>query len=169
MATESNWFQKRPNRPAVPTTGDMQGTGRLVSSWRRYELFSLSCVEEAGLKFRLFCCTEPRTTMNAAPSNLDSPLQNRIAAVKSSLRCFVYSLIGLVPLIGIPFAVAAIVRSRQVQKAVSSDWNPGDRYLNAARRIGPLGILTSAIFVFLVGFALPAFWRDLGAYSFGST
>jgi hypothetical protein len=107
--------------------------------------------------------------MNTAPSNPDSPLQNRIATVKSSLRCFVYSLIGLVPLIGIPFAVAAIVRSRQVQQAARSDWNPGDRYLNAARRIGPLSILTSAIFVFLVGFVLPVFWRDLGACSFGST
>jgi hypothetical protein len=102
--------------------------------------------------------------MNATPSTPDSPLQTRIAAVKSSLRCFVYSLIGLVPLIGIPFAAAAIVRSRQVQKALRSD-----RYLNAARRIGPLGFLTSAIFVLLVGFVLPAFWRDLGACSFGST
>ena len=147
----------------------MQGTGDLVSSLHRNDLFSLSCVEEAGLKFRLFCCTRPSTTMKAAPSNPDSPLQNRIAAVKSSLRCFVYSLIGLVPLIGIPFAVAAIVRSRQVRRAVSSNWNPGDRYLNAARRIGPLGFLTSAIFVLLVGFLLPAFWRDLGSCSFGST
>jgi hypothetical protein len=107
--------------------------------------------------------------MKAASSNSDSPLQNRIAAVKSSLGCFVYSLVGLVPLIGIPFAVAAIIRSRQVQKAVRSDWNPGDRYLNAAQRIGPLGFLTSAIFLLLVGFVLPAFWRDLGACSFGST
>jgi hypothetical protein len=107
--------------------------------------------------------------MKTAPSNSDSPLGQRIAAVKSSLRCFVYSLIGLVPLIGIPFAVAAIVRSRQVQKAGSLDWNPADRYLRAARRIGPLGFLSSAIFLFLVGFVLPALWRDLGACSFGST
>jgi hypothetical protein len=107
--------------------------------------------------------------MKAAPSNSDSPLGQRIAAVKSSLRCFVYSLIGLVPLIGIPFAVTAIVRSRQVQKAGSLDWNPADRYLRAARRIGPLGFLTSAIFLFLVGFVLPALWRDLGACSSGSS
>jgi hypothetical protein len=147
----------------------MRGTGDLVCSSHRNDLFSLSCVEEAGLKFRLFCFKRRRTTMKAAPSNSDSPLQNRIAAVKSSLRCFVYSLIGLVPLIGIPFAVAAIVRSRQVQKAISSDWNPGDRYLNAAGRIGPLSFLTSAIFLLLVGLVLPAFWRDLGACSFGST
>ena len=107
--------------------------------------------------------------MKAAPTNSDSPLGHRIAAVKSSLRYFVYSLIGLVPLIGIPFAVAAIVQSRQVQKAGSVDWNPADRYLSAARRIGPLGFLTSAGFLILVGFILPALWRELGGCSSGST
>ena len=107
--------------------------------------------------------------MKAAPSNSDSPLGPRIAAVKSSLRYFVYSLIGLVPLVGIPFAVAAMVQSRQAQRAGSVDWNPADRYLSAARRIGPLGFLTSAGFLILVGFILPALWRELGACSSGST
>ena len=107
--------------------------------------------------------------MKAAPANSDSPLGHRIAAVRSSLRCFVYSLVGLVPLIGIPFAVAAIVKSRQVREASIFDWNPADRYLRAARRLGPLGFLTTAIFLFLVSFVLPALWRDLGACSFGST
>ena len=107
--------------------------------------------------------------MKAASPSSDPPLGQRIAAVKSSLRCFVYSLIGLVPLIGIPFAVAAIVRSRQVQEGGSLDWNPADRYLSAARRLGPLGFLTSAAFLFLVGVVVPALWRDWGGCSFGST
>ena len=107
--------------------------------------------------------------MKAAPSNSDSPLGHRIAAVKSSLRSFVYSLIGLVPLIGIPFAVAAIVQSRQVPKAGSVDWNAADRYRRAAGRIGPLGFLASAGFLILVGFILPALWRELGGCSSGST
>ncbi len=105
--------------------------------------------------------------MKAAPSNSGSASGHRIAAVESSLRCFVYSLIGLVPLIGIPFAAAAIARSRQVPKAGGSDWNPADRYLTAARRLGPLGFLTSAIFVILVGCVLPAVLRDLGGGSSG--
>ena len=107
--------------------------------------------------------------MNAAPSNPETPLGHRIAAVKSSLRCFVYSLIGLVPLIGIPFAVAAMVQSRQMQKAGTVDWNPADRYRNAARRLGPMGFLTSAVFLLLVCGILPALWRELGAGSSGST
>ena len=107
--------------------------------------------------------------MKAAPSNSDSPLGRRIATVKSSVRCFVYSLIGLIPLVGIPFVAAAMVRSRVVPKADSLDWNPADRYLSAARRIGPLGFLTNTIFLFLVGFILPALWRDWTGCFHGST
>jgi hypothetical protein len=135
----------------------------------------ITALEKSGFQLRLtghptrWTIDGRRRTMNAAPSNPDSPLGHRIAAVTSSLRCFVYSLIGLVPLIGIPFAVAAIVRSRQVPKTDGLDWNPAERYLSAARRLGPLGFLTSAIFLFLVGFVLPALWRDLGACSFRST
>jgi hypothetical protein len=103
--------------------------------------------------------------MNTTPANSNSPLGQRIAAVTSSLRCFVYSLIGLVPLIGIPFAVAAIVKSRQMQKASSPDWNPADRYLSASRRLAPVSFLTSVIFLVLVVFVLPAMWQDLGACS----
>jgi len=107
--------------------------------------------------------------MKAAPSNTDSPLGRRIATAISSVCCFVYSLIGLIPLVGIPFAAAAMVRSRQVRKADSLGWNPADRYLSAARRIGPLGFLTNTIFLFLVGFVLPALWRDWTGCFHGST
>jgi len=105
--------------------------------------------------------------MHAAPSDSESPLRRRIAAIELSLRCFVYSLIGLVPLIGIPFALAAIVRSRQVPKADTLDWNPADRYLGAARRLGPLSFLTTAVFLFLACTVIPALFRDCGAYSSG--
>ncbi len=107
--------------------------------------------------------------MPTAPSSADLPAGKRIAAVESSVRCFVYSLIGLIPVIGLPFAVAATVRGRQEPGAEGSDWNPAARYLSAARRLGPLGFLTSAIFVFLAVCVLPALWRDLGACSFGPT
>jgi hypothetical protein len=107
--------------------------------------------------------------MSAVPPNSDSPLGQRIVAATSSLRCFVYSLVGLVPLIGIPFAVAAIVKSRQVEEGSRPDWNPADRYLKAARRLAPVSFLTSAIFLFLAVFVLPALWQDLGACSFRST
>jgi hypothetical protein len=103
--------------------------------------------------------------MNTPPPDSGSELKERIATVKSSLRCFVYSLVGLVPLIGIPFSIAAIVRSRQMPEAQSGGWNPGDRYLKAARRLGPLGFLTSAIFLLVVFCALPALFGDGAGFS----
>jgi hypothetical protein len=107
--------------------------------------------------------------MKAAPPDSDSPLRRRIAAIELSLRCFVYSLVGLVPLVGLPFAMAAIVRSRRVPKADAPDWNPANRYLAAARRLAPLGFLTSAVFLVLAGVVLPAVFRDWAACSHGST
>ena len=107
--------------------------------------------------------------MQTAPSSSDSPSGKRIAAVKSSLRCFVYGLLGLVPVIGLPFAVAATLRGRQVPGAEGPDWNPADRYLGAARRLGPVGFLTSATFVIFAICVLPALWGGIGACSFGPT
>ena len=91
----------------------------------------------------------------------------RINAVAASLRGFVYSLIGLVPLVGIPFATAAILKTRKVPGVENLDWNPADRYLKTARRLGPLGFLTSAIFLVLVMVVLPALLQGDGGCSTG--
>ena len=91
----------------------------------------------------------------------------RINAVAASLRCFVYSLIGLVPLVGIPFATAAIVKTRKVPGVENLDWNPADRYLKTARRLGPFGFLTSAVFLVLVMVVLPALLNGAGGCSSG--
>ncbi len=95
--------------------------------------------------------------------------EHRVAVIQSSLRCFVYGVIGLVPLIGIPFAMATIVQSRHLRKTKRQDWNPAERYLTAARGLGPLGFLTSTVFLCLVGLIVPALWRELGSCSSGST
>lgn len=102
-----------------------------------------------------------------------SPIQNlalkkRIEITRASLCCFGYSLIGLVPLIGIPFSLAALAQIPKARKAAGSDWNPADRYLAAARRIAPLGFLTSIAFLVIIGLVIPALWRDATCSS-GST
>ncbi len=110
--------------------------------------------------------TQP--TMKSAQSSPGSPARNKIQSIESSIRCFIYSLAGLVPLIGLPFSLAAIIQSRKVRKAVAG-WNPADRYLSAASAIGPLGFLTTIGFLIVVCVILPAIWRDLGACRSAST
>jgi hypothetical protein len=106
--------------------------------------------------------------MNTARSNLSSPPGDRIETIKLSLRSYVYSLVGLVPIVGIPFAVLAISLSRKA-RATSADWNPADRYLNAARRLGPLGLLMTVGFLVLVVGVLPALWSELPGCAPGSS
>ena len=64
--------------------------------------------------------------------------------------------------------MAAIVRCRKVPKTDTPDWNPAERYLSAARRLGPLGFLTTAVFLWLACSVLPALLRDCGTYPSGS-
>jgi hypothetical protein len=107
--------------------------------------------------------------MKAAPPVPDSPPGKRIEVFDASLRCFVYSLVGLLPLIGLPFSLAAMLQSQKTARAAGADWNPAQRYLRAARRVGPLGFLTSAGFLLVVGVVLPALWGELISCGRGST
>jgi hypothetical protein len=107
--------------------------------------------------------------MNAAPSDSETSAPRRIAVIRSSVRCFVYSLIGLVPGLGLPFAVAAIVRCRKLRATSGVEWNPAGGYVTAARRLAILGFLASVAAVVLVCFILPAIGPDLGWGASGSS
>ncbi len=67
----------------------------------------------------------------------------KIRMLKSSLRCFVYGLLGLIPLWGLPFAIAALVISGKVRVQEKRFWNAARPY-----RIG--GVVCAA--------AGPIFW-----------
>jgi hypothetical protein len=107
--------------------------------------------------------------MNVPPPIPETPPASNIAAIKASLRCFVYSLIGLVPVVGLPFSVAAILQCRKVERAARAQWNPAQGYLRAARRIGPLGFLTTAGCLLAACVLVPGLWQGLTACASGST
>ena len=82
----------------------------------------------------------------------------KIAMLESSMRCFVYGLLGLLPLIGLPFALLAL-------------WNGGKArvqekvYWNAARQYRILGVACAGfgsiiwsilIIIYLARYCLPA-------------
>jgi hypothetical protein len=101
----------------------------------------------------------------------DSPLARNIQAIKASLRSFVYSLAALVPVVGLPFLLAAMMQSRKAERAARSGWNPAARYLRAANGIAPLGLLTTAASLFLVFVVVPGLYQGLTdlTYARGST
>ncbi len=102
---------------------------------------------------------------NTPPPIPDSPLVKSIEAIKASLRCFVYSLAALVPVVGLPFLLAAMIQSRKAERAACSGWNPASRYLRAANGIAPLGLLTTAASLFVVFVVVPGFSQGLADWT----
>jgi hypothetical protein len=54
--------------------------------------------------------------------------QTKIRMLKSSMRCFVFGLLGLIPLIGLPFALAALWISGRVRAQEKQMWNAAQPY-----------------------------------------
>jgi len=52
----------------------------------------------------------------------------KIRMLKSSLRCFVFGVLGLLPVIGLPFAIAALVVSARVRAGQRKFWNAARPY-----------------------------------------
>jgi hypothetical protein len=52
----------------------------------------------------------------------------KIELIESSLRCFDYGLIGLLPVIGIPMAFLSAAQYRRVKRGQGDTWNPAHRY-----------------------------------------
>ena len=68
----------------------------------------------------------------------------KIQMLKSSLKCLVYGLLGLLPVIGLPFAVAALVISGRVRVRQKKFWN-------AARPYWIFGVVCGCLGTFLWG------------------
>jgi hypothetical protein len=52
----------------------------------------------------------------------------KIQMLKSSMRCFVFGMLGLIPLIGLPFALAALWISGRVRVKEKQSWNAARPY-----------------------------------------
>lgn len=82
----------------------------------------------------------------SADTNLDSAT-DRIELVERSLRCFVFGLIGLVPVLGLPFGIAAIVKSVRLKRRSGERWNPAQSYAKGGSLCATLGIVLTLIAV----------------------
>ena len=70
----------------------------------------------------------------------------KITMLKGSLRCFAYGLLGLLPVIGIPFAIAALWRAGKVRSLEKQFWNAAGPY----RTWGIICAATGLVFWFAV-------------------
>lgn len=88
-------------------------------------------------------------TPPALPTN--EAAEARIAMIEGSLRAFWLSLVGLVPLFGIPFAIAACVAAFRARRRSRGGelWNPAGRYWVAAMSLAFLTVLLHGLGILL--------------------
>jgi hypothetical protein len=80
------------------------------------------------------------------------PAMDKVDAIQCSLRCFTVGLFGLLPLLGIPFAIVALANYFKVRRGFAGQWNPAQRYLRWGITCALGGtFLTVVITVVLVG------------------
>jgi len=78
---------------------------------------------------------------------MNTDAEAKIRMLKNSLRCFVCGLLGLLPVIGLPFAFAALVLSGQVRAGQKKYWN-------AARPYWIWGVISAVAGTLFWGFIL---------------
>jgi len=59
---------------------------------------------------------------------MNTDAEAKVRMLQSSLRCFVFGLLGLLPVIGIPFAIAALWISGRVRVKEKQLWNAARPY-----------------------------------------
>jgi hypothetical protein len=55
---------------------------------------------------------------------------DRADLIRTSLRCFMMGLFGMLPVIGIPMAIMAMVDYCRAKSGRGIEWNPAQRYLS---------------------------------------
>jgi hypothetical protein len=75
---------------------------------------------------------------------------DKIDLIRRSLRCFACGMIGLLPFIGIPFAVAAIWDFRRAFFGKSNLWNAAGPYLHFGFACAMAGILLDLLIVIAI-------------------
>jgi hypothetical protein len=78
---------------------------------------------------------------------MNADTEAKIKLLKNSLRCFVCGLLGLLPVIGLPFAIAALWISGRVRAREKLFWNAAQPY-----RIW--GVVCAAVGTIFGGFIL---------------
>lgn len=78
---------------------------------------------------------------------MNTPAQEKLKMLQSSIRCMVFGLLALLPVIGLPFAIAALWLSGCIRKQEKQYWNAAKPY----RLIGVTCAALTTTGWFLVG------------------
>jgi hypothetical protein len=82
---------------------------------------------------------------------MNSPAQAKLKMLQASTNCLACGLLGLVPVIGLPFALSALWFSGRARQQEKRFWNAARRYRLIGEACAACGaILWSCILIFVV-------------------
>jgi len=85
----------------------------------------------------------------------------KIQMLKSSMQCFMFGLLGLIPLIGLPFALSALWISGRVRVKEKQFWNAAQPYRISGAICAAVGtVLWTGILAIVVGRVLMFAWSN---------
>lgn len=90
---------------------------------------------------------------------MNNPGIEKLTLIKGSFRCFGFGLLGLLPLIGVPFGLVALWMAGNLRKQENQWWNAAKPYRIMGAICGGVGVVMSAGIVMLVAGA--AVWSYL--------
>ena len=96
---------------------------------------------------------------------MNSDATAKIAMLEGSMRCFVFGLLGLLPGIGIPFAVAALWTAGRVRVREKQHWNAADPCRTWGVICAAIGLIFWFAVVALITFSAAASNGGGGGYN----
>jgi len=81
------------------------------------------------------------------------PAMDKIELIQRSLRAFGFGLPGIVPFLGTPFAIIALVQNSRIKRRGRGLWNPAQRYLWWGAVCARIGVTLTLIFTLLIAVA----------------
>jgi hypothetical protein len=90
--------------------------------------------------------------MTAPPVSL--PAMDKIELIERSMHACFFGVPGIIPFLGIPFAIVALIHNSRIKRRIGPQWNPAHRYLFWGTVCAHIGISLTIIIAVLVTAAL---------------
>ena len=87
------------------------------------------------------------------PPAANPPPMDKIELIQGSLRAFGFGLPGIVPFLGAPFAIVALVQNARIKRRFGALWNPAQRYLFWGMVCARIGMMLTIIITLLIALA----------------
>ena len=76
---------------------------------------------------------------------------DKVLVIERSLRCFTLGLFGVLPVVGLPFAVTALSNYFHVKRIVGTQWNPAQTYLAWGLATSLSGLFLTVVITGVIG------------------